>query len=379
MKSEPASMRTWLAHPLPPDVALALQRLAGTPDVVHIAVMPDVHLASEICVGTVVATAGMVLPNAIGGDIGCGMLALAFDTSADVLRDRTAAAQVLSALYEYVPIRRHHPRTAPAFPSALADMPLSHPRLESLKKSDARSQLGTLGSGNHFVELQAQCGTDQLWLMIHSGSRNIGQQILHQHLPATHKTATGLAALDAASPAGQAYLADIQWARDYATANRRAMAHAVARALEATLHATPLMETLYDCDHNHLRVEEHFGQTLFVHRKGATAAQSNQPGIIPGSMATHSFHTTGRGLPESLCSSSHGAGRALSRHQAREKISASVVRQQLKNVWYDHRNTPALREEAPGAYKDIDAVMRAQQDLTSITRKLTPVLSYKGS
>ncbi len=325
------------------------------------------------------ATESIVLPNAIGGDIGCGMLALAFDATADILRDRDAAAQVLAALYEYVPIRHHHPRTAPVFPPALLDGVLSHLRLEALKKSDARGQMGTLGSGNHFVELQAQCGSDQLWLMIHSGSRNIGQQILHQHLPATQKTSTGMAALDADSQAGRAYLADMQWARDYAAANRRAMALAVARALETILHVTPLMETLHDCDHNHLRRETHFGRTLFVHRKGATAAQCDQPGIIPGSMGTHSFHTMGRGVAESLCSSSHGAGRTLSRQQARMKISPSLMRQQLKKVWYDHRNTHALREEAPGAYKDIDAVMLAQEDLTEIKRKMMPILSYKGS
>ena len=158
---------------------------------------------------------------------------------------------------------------------------------------------------------------------------------------------------------------------------------AASRAAEMVLGASPLNETLVDCDHNHVQWESHAIESgeprgLFVHRKGATAAAEGQPGLIPGSMATHSFHTMGRGCAPALCSSSHGAGRELSRAQARNGISRAAFRRQVRNVFYDARLEGKLLEEAPAAYKDIHAVMRAQGGLTRIVRRLSPVLVYKG-
>ena len=374
-----AALHKWLADPLPPDVAGVLARLAGVPQIAHIAVMPDVHMAGEFCIGTAIASADTLFPNAVGGDIGCGMCALAFDADASILEDRHAAAGLLAALYEVAPAQRHQRKLAPALPQDLLDHPLS-PALDFLKKpgGDAHLQLGTLGGGNHFLEMQADTATGQLWLMLHSGSRNAGQVVYHHHLVAAKRTAAGLFAFAADSPAGQAYLQDMAWARAYARANRAALAHAVARVLEQLFQVLPRPETLRDADHNHVQPEAHFGGTLFVHRKGALAATRDQPGLIPGSMATASFHTVGRGCPEALASSSHGAGRALSRQQARQAISVSALKQQLRSLWYDHRTAYALREEAPTAYRDIHAVLRAQHDLTRIERTLRPMLSYKS-
>jgi tRNA-splicing ligase RtcB (3'-phosphate/5'-hydroxy nucleic acid ligase) len=374
----PPPLHTWLAGPLPEGVERVLARLAATADITHIAVMPDVHLAGDFCVGTVVATTARLFPTAVGGDIGCGMLALQFDVSAERLADPDRAAQLLGALCELAPARRHHRGLAPEMPGELLDLPLSHPHLAALLKGDAALQLGTLGAGNHFLEFQRD-EAGALWLMLHTGSRNFGQAVYHQHLPAAQRTAGGLAALEADSAAGRAYLMDLHAARQYAAANRYALALRAARAAELVLGARPLLDTLVDCDHNHLQIETHFGRLCFVHRKGATAARAEQPGIVPGSMGDGSFHTLGRGCPESLDSCSHGAGRALSRTQARETVTIAALRQRLRGVWYDRRLERELREEAPQAYKPIAQVMQAQRQLTRVVRRLRAVLVYKGT
>lgn len=372
-------LHTWLAGPLPPGVEEKLLRLRQTPGITHIAVMPDVHLASEFCVGTVVASDSLLFPNAVGGDIGCGMLAMPFDSDAEKLADPDIAARILGQLAEACPARRHHRRTAHDLAPEIRDQPLSHPRLESQKRSeDTRTQLGTLGAGNHFLELQADAATNQLWLMIHTGSRHLGQCIHHHFLPQACRTDSGIFALDADSPAGRAYLADVQIARAWARENRRLLALRTAQILEQVAGISARIADLYDCDHNHVAIESHDHTSRFIHRKGATPAHQNLPGIISGSMGTHSFHTRGTGNPLSLHSSSHGAGRALSRSEARDRITVSALRRQLRNVWYDARLERHLREEAPAAYKEIDAVMNAQQKLTNITRRLKPLLVHKG-
>ena len=365
--------------PLPKGVSEVLDRLRRTEGVAQIAVMPDVHLASEFCVGTVVASDRYLFPNAVGGDIGCGMLAMQFDADANVLADPDVAGRLLGALIEACPGRRHHRRTAPAMATPLRDLPMSHASLlAAFDREAARTEAGTLGAGNHFLELQ----TDEagaLWLMIHTGSRHLGQVIHHHHLAHAAKLPTNLLAIEADSDHGRAYLVDVAFARAWARENRRLLAMATARALEQVLGIAPKLLTLMDCDHNHVAVETHGGRRLLVHRKGATAAHAGQAGIVPGSMATASYHTRGLGNAESLCSSSHGAGRLLSRTQARERISRSRVREQLRRsgVWYAAHLEESLREESPTAYKPIDEVMRAQAELTAITRRLRPVMVHK--
>jgi len=376
--SEPP-MHLWLSEPLPVAVDAVLTRLRQTPGVAHIAVMPDVHLASEFCVGTVVGSESLLFPNAVGGDIGCGMLAMPFDAQAERICDAETAARILGTLAETCPARRHHRRTAHALSSELRDCLFADPRLEGLKRSeDSRTQLGTLGAGNHFLEFQREEMTGRLWLMIHTGSRNLGQCVHHHHLPKARRLHTGIFALDADSDDGRAYLADVQVARAWARENRRLLALGAARAVEQILHVTPLLADLVDCDHNHLATEMHGDRELFIHRKGATAAGPDVPGIIPGSMGTTSFHTRGKGHGAALHSSSHGAGRARSRTEARNHITISALRQQLRNVWYDARLERHLREEAPTAYKPIAAVMKAQEELTTVVRRLKPVLVHKG-
>jgi tRNA-splicing ligase RtcB (3'-phosphate/5'-hydroxy nucleic acid ligase) len=377
-------LHVWVSGNLPMGVGQVLDRLRCTEGVRHIAVMPDVHVASEFCVGTVIASDQYFFPNAVGGDIGCGMLAMEFDGDADVLADAEKAARILGLFCQVCPARRHHRRTAHSLPEALRELGLSDGHLESQRHSeDLRTQLGTLGAGNHFLEMQLDELTGALWLMLHTGSRHLGQMVFRYHLARARRLGSQVLAIQADSAEGRAYFRDVQSARAWAKENRRMLAVRAAEAVERILRVSPMPGTLIDCDHNHLQRENHVldgkPAALWVHRKGASAAKADQPGLIPGSMATRSFHTRGRGNAASLASSSHGAGRALSRTRARQKITRGRMRQQLRDVYYDARIERALLEEAPGAYKDIDEVMRAQEELTTITRRLRPLLIYKGT
>lgn len=371
-----APIATWLAAPLSKDVAAALRRLADVDDVARIAVMPDVHLAEDVCIGTVVATRSILCPAAVGGDIGCGVAALRFAADATMLDDARTAAAVLDDLRRAVPALRHPMRDAPPLPATLG--PLSHPRLDAAARDLARVELGTLGRGNHFLELQAD-DAGALWLMVHSGSRAMGQAIRDHHLREATARGGGLRGIDADSVAGAAYLADLAWALAFADLNRRAIADRVAGILARRLGIAAEPDTWCSCHHNHVRREVHDDEPLWVHRKGAIPAARDEPGLIPGSMGTASYHVAGRGHAAALASSSHGAGRRFSRSEARRRISARAVAAQLGAVWFDHRMADALRDEAPAAYKDLDAVMRAQSELTRIVRRVRPRLSYKGA
>ncbi|MEI8381746.1 MAG: RtcB family protein [Planctomycetota bacterium] len=373
-----ANVAMWVTEPLPSDVSKSLQRLARSEDVRYVAVMPDVHLAGDVCNGTVIATNDLIYPLAVGGDIGCGMLAVACDLSADVLSNEMSAGRVMAGLYRRTPSNKHAKSHLPEqLPESLNEKPLSASTLETLKVRDGLFQLGTLGRGNHFVELQSDVD-GRLWLMLHSGSRGMGQAITEHHLRRTTQAPSGLGYLDASTPEGLAYVSDQEWTTEYAMQNRLAMARAVEALLQEFFSTSLDWSTLIHCHHNHVRRETHFGEELWVHRKGALPASEGEPGVIPGSMGNHSFHVTGRGEKTALRSSSHGAGRSLARHLARKSISRHELNQQMKGIWFDQRRADAIRDEAPSAYKDIHRVMRAQRELTRIIRELKPILAYKG-
>ena len=375
-----AQVHRWIAGPLPPDVSRSIKRLASVDDVRHIAVMPDVHLSGDVCVGLAVATSRLIYPAAVGGDIGCGMAAVPFQAEAAVLDNASAAAALLKGLHARIPAIRHPRKTMPpALPPDLVQQMLSDPRLEKLKQRDGLVQLGTLGRGNHFVEFQAD-DEGRLWLMLHSGSRGMGQAITQHHLALAiaDRPANSLAFLDAESDTGRAYLADAAWAIAYAEASRLAMIEAICDLVRQLFRIESDPSGLIHCHHNHVQPETHFGQDLWVHRKGALPANADLPGVIPGSMGTFSYHVTGRGCGQALCSSSHGAGRALSRGEAKQRISQRQLEREMEQVWYDPRLANQLRDEAPSAYKDIGSVMRAQRELTRIDRRLRPLLSFKG-
>jgi RNA-splicing ligase RtcB len=241
MESE-ATVRRWVDGPLDRDVEAAIERLARSEGVRRVAVMPDVHLSADVCIGTVVGTDGPLYPNAVGGDIGCGVAALAFD----------------------------------------------------------------------------------------------------------------------------------------ADAGRRVMAAAACDVVRAALGVDADESLWVSCHHNHVRRESHGGETLWVHRKGAIPGAAGEPGVVPGSMGTRSYHVEGRGCAEAMASSAHGAGRRMSRTEARRALSAKDVTRELRGVWFDRRLAAGLRDEAPSAYKDVDAVLRAERELVRVVRRLRPLLCFKG-
>src|SRR5262245_39025794 len=228
--SEPslASIRTWLDGPMSQEALEAIERLRRAPDVRQIAVMPDVHLSADVCIGVVVATSRLIYPQAVGGDIGCGMLAVGFDVAATALHNPQVAGSVLAALGRAVPARRRNRRATIPFPPDLETTALSHPSLEARRKNEAVIEFATLGSGNHFIELQSD-EDGRLWLMVHTGSRAIGPAIRDHHLGHADAVGGGLRALDAASGNGVMYLRDVAWARRFADESRKAMAAEVGR------------------------------------------------------------------------------------------------------------------------------------------------------
>ena len=361
----------WLAEPLPRDVASALQRLAAAPGVAHVAVMPDVHLAEHVCIGTVVGTADSLYPQAVGGDIGCGIAVVALAATAEALADPAAAERLFAALAEHVPALRQRRRRE------LADVGLSDGALDRAVRRDMQFELGTLGRGNHFLEVQAD-DQDQLWLMVHSGSRALGPAVRDHHLARGQPAGKGFVALPAVGH-GRDYLHDHDVALWFAAQNRRAIAEAAATALHEALGLTAEWATWQDVVHNFVRRERHGDVELWVHRKGAASARAGEFGAIPGSMGSWSYHVAGRGCAAALCSSSHGAGRRLPRGEAMRRISVRDLERQLDGVHFPRELAAALRDEAPAAYKDIGAVMRAQRDLVKVVRRLRPVLAWKGA
>jgi tRNA-splicing ligase RtcB len=368
------NVKAWLAKPLPPGVARAVERIASAEDVRHVAVMPDVHLARDVCVGLVVATRKLIYPAAVGSDIGCGIAAIGFDVEADAITRDGIGYRLFTGLHKAVPIHRHR---SGQLPEELINASLSDQRLDTIRRRDGSVQFATLGRGNHFLEFQRD-GDGRLWLMVHSGSRAIGQAIRDFHEGRDATESGRLVAIDAESDVGSAYLADARWARTYAKASRRAMIDTAGLLLRNLIGAAPEASTYFDCDHNHVRRESHFGTELWVHRKGAMSADEGKAGSIPGSMGTETYHVTGRGNAESLRSSSHGAGRAMSREEARRTIKPTQLNRQMRGVLFGRRWAGSLCEEAPAAYNDVKAVIRAQAQLTRVVRRLRPVLVYKG-
>lgn len=372
-----SKIRTWTCEPLSTDLKQRLDRMAEFDDVLGIAVMPDVHLTPEYCVGTAVATRTRILPHAIGGDIGCGMAAIRINCDADVINQKTAPT-ILRMLNRFVPSNRQAADlSVERLPEELMRIELSDERLERLKYRDARVQFGTLGRGNHFLEFQSD-SDQQLWLMIHSGSRSIGQSISTHHLRLADSERK-IVYFDDETQRGKDYLHDARWASQYASANRRHMLWTTCELLTTVLGVEADSDSLVESDHNHVRRETHSDIDVWVHRKGAQAAGQEMLGIIPGSMGSASYHVLGRGCAESFASSSHGAGRKMSRGDARRRTTRNEFMRLMEGVFFDLGKAAKLVDESPSAYKDIRKVMKAQKELVKIIRELRPILSYKGT
>lgn len=362
-------LRMWTVEPPHADVQVSLERLAHQPGVVGIAAMPDVHLAHDVCVGTVLATEGTIYPAAIGDDIGCGISTIRFDGEARAVADRADA--VMRGLKSIIPVIRH--RQPRGLPDALNSDDIS-PSLRKVSRRDGSFQFGTIGRGNHFLELQSD-KEGALWLTVHSGSRAIGPYVqrLHGH------GSKSLFAIPAESDQAGQFLQDHNWALEYARLSREEMTTVAGALIMRLFGFRPAAGTHIDCAHNMVLRQAVDGDELWVHRKGAISAESHELGIIPGSMGAPTFLVEGRGHAPAFNSSSHGAGRKLSRTEARKKISVRQLRQQTREVTINNAAETKLVEEAPGAYKDIRSVMRAQRQLTKVIGELRPVINYKGA
>jgi tRNA-splicing ligase RtcB len=370
-----APIRQWLVEPrVSPEVGSNARKLAGSDDVRGVVLLPDVHLGRTVNNGCVAATSDLVYPEAVGADIGCGLSSIRFECPAEVVQNPVVAGRIIRLLQREIPAIKH--AKAPSWPDSLAHQSLSHAMLARESQRDGLWQFGSLGCGNHFVELQRD-DAGMLWLMVHSGSRAMGQAISRFHLAGCAVSRTGLRHLDSRTPQGQACLNDMEWAVHYARLNRLAIMARVVDILQAVCGAAADEDAYLDCPHNFLRRERINGVELIVHRKSVNSAGLGERGLIAGSMGSPSYLVRGMGVGESLCSSSHGAGRVLSRTEACQRIKPADLRRQLGPVHHDPARLEDLCDEAPAAYRDIRQVMRAQRDLVRQEQRLIPVLNFK--
>lgn len=352
-----------------------------------VALMPDVHSGIGSTVGSVIATNKAVIPAAVGVDIGCGMNAVRTSLRAEDLPD--SLRDVRLQIERDVPLGAGgaHKTEGDTFPQPLGQRArqlfIKHPQLETRQW---HRQLGTLGSGNHFIEL---CLDEQgaVWIMLHSGSRGIGNTIgryfierAKRHMEQYFITLPDrdLAYLPDGTEDFDDYIQALGWAQDYARENRAVMMTAVIAALRRRVAKEfELTSEAVNCHHNYLEIENHFGTNLYITRKGAIRAREGDLGIIPGSMGAKSYIVRGRGNAESYCSCSHGAGRKMSRTEATRRFTVEDLKRQTEGV--ECNKTSAVIDEIPGAYKDIDVVMENQQDLVEVVHTLRQVLCVKGT
>jgi tRNA-splicing ligase RtcB (3'-phosphate/5'-hydroxy nucleic acid ligase) len=368
----------WARHARQEAFAL-LDRLAAQPHVFgYIAAMPDLHAANGVAVGTVFATDGVIVPAALGGDLGCGIAALRFGPI-ERPPSTTDLRRVLAGWAERIPVGDEPKRGEGSLvPPELLSAPLSTSSLEHDRGRLAHRQLGTLGGGNHFVELDRDAD-GEVWLLVHSGSRGLGCAIGSHHARAAEAGGHGtIPGLDVSTEAGRACAADLAWADAFAAANRAAILDEAARVVAEVTGASPDPASRLDVRHNFVAEEEHLGRRLWVHRKGAIAAPAGARVLIPGSMGTASYLAEGLGEPTSFGSASHGAGRVLTRREARQRSGPERLARSMRRVVHDERRARLLVEEAPFAYRDVREVLEDEADLVRPLVRLEPMVVLKG-
>ena len=374
------------------DQALAQARVTAELDIVdpHVALMPDAHVGIGATVGSVIPTVDAVIPAAVGVDIGCGMVAVRTQFTADQLR---SARRPLSHL------RQQIERVIPLSPGNYNRKVVGHARdavteLERLAREENvqpasfaknwQLQLGSLGGGNHFIEVVAD-EEGQVWTFLHSGSRGVGNQIARRFITAAQRATErrgtelpdrNLAYLTVDDPDFHTYLSHLHWAQEFARLNREVMMDRVVEQLGLLMAEPVQRREEVNCHHNYTAVETHFGAERIVSRKGAIAAHTGVRGLIPGSMGTRSYVVTGKGNEMSLCSAPHGAGRVYSRSQARRTFTQDDLRERMKGI--EFRDSPAFIDEIPDAYKDVDVVMADAADLVRVDHVLRQLVNVKG-
>jgi tRNA-splicing ligase RtcB (3'-phosphate/5'-hydroxy nucleic acid ligase) len=383
-------IRVWSPlHEVDSNVITQLKNVAALPWVAHhVAVMPDVHAGRGATVGSVIAMQGAVAPAAVGVDIGCGMAAVETSLTSDDLPDDLR--RLRTDIERAIPVGRAAHREA-AWERAGEELRAAGAALmEGYRARTApvhglgnkvACQLGSLGGGNHFIEVCLDTA-DRVWLMLHSGSRGIGAALAEHHMEAArrlnHNQALedpDLAVFLAGTPAFEAYRRDLFWAQEYARINRALMLHLLVQVMKRKWPRMALQPAI-SCHHNYVAEEVHFGDELLVTRKGAIRAGAGELGIIPGSMGAKSYIVRGLGNPASFHSASHGAGRRMSRTEARRRFTVADLRDQTEGV--ECRKDHGVIDEAPKAYKNIDKVMEQQHDLVEVVAELKQVLCVKG-
>ena len=368
-------------------VITQLKNVAALPWVAHhVAVMPDVHLGKGATVGSVVAMRGAVAPAAVGVDIGCGMAAVKTSLTAEDLPDDLRKLRL--SIEDAIPVGRMS-HESPAWrraPQALRNA--GQALLDRYATTDApvkgttvSCQLGTLGGGNHFIEICLDT-EGAVWMMLHSGSRNVGKVLAEHHIEIARRLKHNEALVDrdlavflAGTTAFDAYRRDLFWAQEYARFNREMMLHLLSEVMRSFWPEITFADPI-SCHHNYVAEEVHFGDELLVTRKGAIRAGRGDMGIIPGSMGTKSYIVRGLGNPHSFESASHGAGRRMSRGEARKRFTVRDLKDQTAGV--ECRKDPGVIDETPKAYKNIDSVMKQQQDLVEIVAELKQIVCVKG-
>ncbi|MCU1404275.1 MAG: RNA-splicing ligase RtcB [Glaciihabitans sp.] len=378
------------------DSAEAQARTASTMPFIypHIALMPDAHLGLGATVGSVIPTLRSVIPAAVGVDIGCGMIAVKTQFTAETLAEKlTAGGHTLRELREQ--IERAIPLSAGKYNGKIVATAAPRVReLEELAEANGfdpagyaanwRLQLGTLGSGNHFIEVSVD-EDNNVWLFLHSGSRGVGNKIAQHHIKVAQKLADtwwiglpdrDLAYLVEGTPEFARYIAELNWAQRFALLNREEMMDRVIRQLAELTGTSVLEQDRINCHHNFTQREKHFGKDVWLSRKGAISAREGELGLIPGSMGTASYVVEGLGNEMALHSSPHGAGRSYSRSAARKTFTRDQLREAMTGIEY--RDTDAFLDEIPAAYKPIDQVMVDASELVSVRHTLRQIVNVKG-
>lgn len=353
----------------------------------HIALMPDCHAGMGMPIGGVLPTKGAVIPNAVGVDIGCGMRAVKTNVRAEMIETDFLRKIIMSGIREHIPLGMDHHKELQDEKYMPEGFDIDQTEVVKRQYISARHQIGTLGGGNHFIELQKD-GEGWLWIMIHSGSRNLGKQVgdyynkraqwLNELYHSKVEKEVQLAFLPLKTPEFTSYWKEMEYCVAFARCNRSLMMERIEEVIFDALTDVEF-EPAIDIAHNYAAWENHFGHNCIVHRKGAVRAREGEIGIIPGSMGTSSYIVEGLGNPESFMSSSHGAGRAMSRTQAINTLSLEdeIRRMDEKGIVHGLRNKSDL-DEAASAYKDIDQVIALESDLVKVKVKLEPVAVIKG-
>jgi len=354
----------------------------------HLALMPDAHLGKGATVGSVIPTLRTIIPAAVGVDIGCGMIAVRTQYSVRELpKDRKSLRE---AIERVIPLSAGH--------NNKQVLPTAEPRIADLKQRATKAgfnpaqyvarwelQLGSLGSGNHFIEISAD-EDDGVWLFLHSGSRGVGNRIAQHHIQVArqvsrkhqvHLPDPDLAYLDEGTPQFDRYIAELRWAQHFALLNREEMMDRVAAEFSRWVGGPVQERERINCHHNFTEQEKHYGKSVWVSRKGAIKAAPGDPGLIPGSMGTASYVVEGRGNPASLNSSPHGAGREYSRNAARKAFTLEELKRAMKGI--EFRASEAFIDEIPAAYKPIDQVMQDAADLVTVRHTLRQLVNVKGN